>query len=82
MLLKSSGGRLSYRPVGEALPKEDRSHLFGTLSRMRETLAWSDWSWSNRRTFVVTCWQVLQQMRAWLKTLKRQDLETLLQAES
>ncbi|MEL7067631.1 MAG: ferritin-like domain-containing protein [Cyanobacteria bacterium J06581_3] len=74
MLLKSSGGKLDYR--------RDRSHLFGTLHRMTETLAWSDWSWSNRRTFAVTCWQVLQQMRTWLKTLKRQDLENLLQAES
>ncbi|MEN8445768.1 MAG: ferritin-like domain-containing protein [Cyanobacteria bacterium J06555_13] len=74
MLLKSSGGKVGYR--------RDRSHLFGTLHRMRETLAWSDWSGSNRRTFVVTCWQVLQQMRAWLKTLKRQNLENLLQAES
>ena len=72
LLLKSSGGRLGYQ--------RDRSHLFGTLHRMTEALAWSDWSWSNRRTFVVTCWQVLQQMRTWLKTLKRQDLENLLQA--
>ena len=74
MLLKSSGGRLGYR--------RDRSHLFGTLHRMSKTLAWSDWSWSNRRTFAVTCWRVLQQMQGWLKTLKRQDLENLLQAES
>ena len=72
LLLKSSGGRLSYQ--------RDRSNLFGTLHRMTEALAWSGWSWSNRRTFVVTCWQVLQQMRAWLKTLKRQNLENLLQA--
>jgi hypothetical protein len=74
MLLRSSGGRLNYR--------RDRSHLFGTLYRMTETLAWSDWSWTNRQTFVATCWQVLRQMQAWLETLKRQDLENLLQAES
>lgn len=35
MLLKSSGGRFGYR--------RDRSHLFGTLHRMSETLVWSDW---------------------------------------
>ena len=74
MLLRSSGGRLTYR--------RDRSHLFGTLSRMEKTLAWSDWSWNNRQTFILTCWQVLQQMRAWLKTINRQDLENLLRAES
>jgi hypothetical protein len=73
-LLRSSGCRLNYR--------RDRSHLFGTLYRMTETLAWSDWSWTNRQTFVATCWQVLRQMQAWLETLKRQDLENLLQAES
>ena len=70
MLLKSSGGRLSYQ--------RDRGHLFGTFYRMTETLAWSDWSWDNRRTFVMTCWQVLRQMQAWLKMLKRHDLENLL----
>ena len=74
MLLKSSGGRLGYQ--------RDRSHLFGTLHRMSETLAWSDWSWANRRTFAVTCRQVLQQMQVWLKTLKREDLQNLLQVES
>ena len=71
MLLKRSGGRLGYR--------RDRSHLFGTLHRMTDALAWSDWSGANRRTFVVTCWQVLRQMQAWLKTMKRQDLENLMQ---
>ena len=74
MLLKSSGGRLGYW--------RDRGHLFGTLQRMTKTLAWSDWSWSNRRTFSVTCWRVLQQMQVWLKTLDRQELETLMKAES
>lgn len=74
MLLKSSGGRLGYR--------RDRSHLFGTLHRMSKTLAWSDWSWANRRTFVLTCWQVLRQMQVWLKTLKRQELENLLHVVS
>ncbi|MEL7226990.1 MAG: ferritin-like domain-containing protein, partial [Cyanobacteria bacterium J06576_12] len=70
MLLKSSGGKLGYR--------RDRSHLFGTLHRMLKMLAWSDWSWPNRQTFIVTCWQVLQQMQAWLKTLKQEDLNRLL----
>lgn len=74
MLLKSSGGRLGYQ--------RDRSHLFGTLHRMSKTLAWSDWSWANRRTFAVTCWQVLQQMQVWLQTLKQQELENLLQVEN
>ena len=74
MLLKSSGGRLGYR--------RDHPHLFGTLHRMTKTLAWSDWSWSNRQTFAVTCWRVLQQMRVWLKTLERQNLENLLKTGS
>lgn len=73
MLLRSSGGRLGYQ--------RNRSHLFGTLHRMSETLAWSDWSRANWQTFAVTYWRVLQQMEVWLKTLKRQELENLLQAE-
>ena len=48
---------------------------------MSETLAWSDWSRANWQTFAVTYWRVLQQMEVWLKTLKRQELENLLQAE-
>lgn len=69
MLLRSSGGRLSYR--------RDRGSLFGTLHRMTQTLAWADWSWDNRRTFAVTCFQVLWQMRRWLKSLTREALEQL-----
>lgn len=74
MLLRSSGGRLGYQ--------RERSHLFGTLHRMTKTLAWSDWSWNNRRTFAITCWQVLSQMQAWLKTLKRKDLENIMQVKT
>lgn len=70
MLLSSSGGKLTYR--------RDRSHLFGTLHRMTKTLGWPHWSWTNRQTFVIACWQVLQQMQTWLKTLNQQDLDRLL----
>lgn len=72
MLLQSSGGRVGYR--------RDRSSLFGTLNRMTQALAWADWSWDMRRTFAVTCLQVLWQMRAWLKSLTRAEVDQLLSA--
>ncbi len=72
MLLRSSGGRVRYH--------RDRSSLFGTLNRMTQTLAWSNWSWDNRRTFAVTCFQVLWQMRAWLRSLTPKALEQLFTA--
>jgi len=72
LLLSSSGGKLTYQ--------RDRSHLLGTLHRMAKTLDWSYWSLANRQTFAITCWQILKQMQAWLKTLNQQDLDRLLKA--
>lgn len=71
MLLQTSGGRLKYR--------RDRSSLFGTVQRMTQALAWSDWSWSNRISFAFTCVQVLLRMQAWLKTVQHTELEILFQ---
>lgn len=72
MLLRSSGGRLRYQ--------RHRGSLFGTLTRMSQTLAWSSWSRGNRRTFAVACLQVLGQMRTWQNTLTSDSLQTLFEA--
>jgi hypothetical protein len=69
MLLLTSRARLTY--------SRDRSSLLGTLQRLAQVLAWPAWSWSNRRTFAITCIRILQRMQDWCQTLTRQELQNL-----
>jgi hypothetical protein len=68
-LLQTMNGRIRYR--------RDRSSLIGTLHRMINVLSWHSWSWTNRATFLYTCFHTLSRLNHWHHSLTREYLETL-----
>jgi hypothetical protein len=68
-LMRSMRGKVKY--------SRDRSSLIGTMHRMTNVLGWSNWSWQNRASFIVTCTIALDRLWCWHNTLTRDYLEGL-----